>query len=282
MPFIIKTWSSLLPRVILPDRFLQLCKGVGGKVAVHQHRSPKKGRGLFAETCISQGEIILTETPVISLQDAENKTEALVCAHCLKHAGRQYVHMLTHAELSVLDKGTFEDQLHWYLLNKESRSHEECALLDLFDAGNMNLPQYDTAQKSEGFIEMTGHVIDAFQEIVYCACGAVYCSEECREAAGGTYHQYLCTRVSLDHRCSARMFTIARGLLQCRYDVRVDPELLSRFEEFCLQTNPSFYLAAQASCICLDEARRRAQMMPDRDLLECLRVATMIGALRDL
>ena len=102
----------------------------------------------------------MTETPIISLQDTENKTEALVCAHCLRHAGRLCSHIDPYRNL-CFNEGTLEDQLHWYLLNKESRTNDECALLDLFESGNVNLPQYDTAQKREGCIVITGHAIDA-------------------------------------------------------------------------------------------------------------------------
>ena len=75
------------------------------------------------------------------------------------------------------------------------------------------------------------------------------------------------------------MSTTAKGYLQSRREVKVDPEMLARFEAFCLETNPSLYLAAQASCLCLNEARKKAQTMPGKDLVECLRVTTTIGIL---
>eukprot|EP00210_Caulerpa_lentillifera_P007793 g7437.t1 len=192
--------------------FTRIAKSVSKKVEVKKHDDSRKGRGLFATMNIHKGETILIEKPLISMQDSDNKRDALVCSHCLKHAGR------------------LEDQLYWYLLNHTTDDDPlDQQLRSQFEAKAVYLPRFGTLEECE---------------LIYCDCGAVYCSEQCKMEAHDTYHNLLCSENPFQSLLDSLMYLTHVS----RDDIVVNQEALNTFEDFCEQTNPNFNLIAKAIC----------------------------------
>ncbi|CAI5956668.1 unnamed protein product [Closterium sp. NIES-64] len=78
--------SSHLVIPVLQRFFRDLfATGVGAGLTV-RHTSDM-GRGVFADVDFKEGDVVLQEPPLVSMQHSHNRARALVCSHCLRFIG---------------------------------------------------------------------------------------------------------------------------------------------------------------------------------------------------
>ncbi|CAI5466347.1 unnamed protein product [Closterium sp. Yama58-4] len=75
------------PPEAVAERFFRdlFATGVGAGLTV-RHTSDM-GRGVFAEVDFKEGDVVLQEPPLVSMQHSHNRARALVCSHCLRFIG---------------------------------------------------------------------------------------------------------------------------------------------------------------------------------------------------
>lgn len=150
--------------------FAALCERVGGRVEVVPF--PGKGKGLIAKQKIKEGEWLYLEQPLGTLQHASNL--ALVCEHCKRFVG------------------TLEQQLD--LLVTVRLNAAQKAQLPAEEAAALNASyRTDFPRLPPGF-HLPAIDDTAVAPVLPCsqACGDVYCSATCRDAAWRKYHGMLC------------------------------------------------------------------------------------------
>ena len=117
--------------------------------------SEDKGHGLFLRQAVLPGEVIVTELPLVGVQHAASREEAMCCRKCFCFVG------------------TLDAQLRKW-------AHHVTKPLAILDGPGPLLPEI------EGFITAPPPVP--------CrkGCDAMFCSPECEASAWHTWHQHLC------------------------------------------------------------------------------------------
>lgn len=114
-----------------------------------------KGRGAFSLRCFSAGAAVMKELPFVAVQDVSNRHRAWTCSHCFTFLQ------------------SLEAQFNWHRKQTE-------AILGVDEDDD------EVAPLPEGVLLRT--------DVVECwhACGEMYCSERCRDAAYAEHHEALC------------------------------------------------------------------------------------------
>ena len=186
---------------------LQRTKDLG--LEVRPDAGNESGKGLFATKAFAEDDVVLEEPPLVSIQHAVTYNYTLACARCFKLVG------------------SIEHQLANALHHLECRPGKFSGKL--------------CEQGEEKPIQLPCSDQFPLPAIVACKGGctsAVYCSEECRDAAWTAHHSLLCPSSSGSDDSK-------------RY--------LDAFYEHAEATNDVFLLAAQSVATVLLEAQRQLE-----------------------
>jgi SET and MYND domain-containing protein 5 len=157
----------------------------------------KMGRGVFAARAFKEGEVLLIEKPLLSIQSCTD--DAVTCAQCLRFIG------------------PLEDQFNRmaYISDRQPPPDRFAFKPEFVTTGSAAQDSAPENQENE----LEPHIVECKS-----GCGTKYCSEYCRVTARIQYHQLLCTgdRVSGKrlkkffrhaHDCENERFVLAAKVL---------------------------------------------------------------------
>ncbi|CAI5964501.1 unnamed protein product [Closterium sp. NIES-65] len=184
---------------LAPPRFFRdlFATGVGAGLTV-RHTSDM-GRGVFADVDFKEGDVVLQEPPLVSMQHSHNRARALVCSHCLRFIGpleQAVARLLTWQkgmrEEEEVEKG--EEDQEDAKEDKEEKEGEEGSKEESPGA----------AAAVEGFIEQLSsgqlklphaECVGTLPSAVPCPGGCTqetFCSATCATSAWADGHAMLC------------------------------------------------------------------------------------------
>lgn len=173
----------------------------------------QRGRGVFAESDIEEGDVIFTEMPLVAMQHVENAARVRVCDVCFRHVGS------LHAQLRLLlgsDAGVADELVP--------------AALPCAEDGFRACPEPHPCRH---------------------ACGTLYCGAACEAAGWDVGHALLCPAAPAGAEPGGGAGDSA-GAGSGSSAAAAGPappraELLARFRDHALGSNEIFLLAAKAS-----------------------------------
>ncbi|CAI7910911.1 unnamed protein product, partial [Closterium sp. NIES-53] len=206
--------------------------GVGAGLTV-RHTSDM-GRGVFADVDFKEGDVVLQEPPLVSMQHSHNRAQALVCSHCLRFIGplEQAV-----ARLLTWQKGMREEEEgDEGEEDQEESKGEERKDEETLGGGGAAAERF-IEQLSSGQLKLPhAECVGALPPAVPCPGGCtqeVFCSSTCATSAWADGHAMLC----LGHVSHAK-----------------DTQALKAFYTHADESNDIFRLAAKVVASALSRA----------------------------
>ncbi|CAI5464978.1 unnamed protein product [Closterium sp. Yama58-4] len=154
------------------------------------------GRGVFADVDFKEGDVVLQEPPLVSMQHSHNRARALVCSHCLRFIGplEQAVARLLTWHKGMREEGEEGDE-------DQEEGKEQEGVEKGKEGSKEELPGAAAAdtfieQLSGGQLKLPhAECVGALPSAVPCPGGCtqeVFCSSTCATSAWTDGHAMLC------------------------------------------------------------------------------------------